>query len=157
MKKIPFSGIIMSLCFSIPNGITQSAIDASGGYGTSANFNFSYAIGEVSSMTLMSSNKNSYATSGVIQPDPYLIIKTDEYGREALYLFPNPTNQIVYIQNNSPWNLNYIIRDMQSHELARGIWSGQAIQVGFLASGAYFIELKTVSQEAAVVLKFIKL
>ncbi len=155
MKYIKDLGLSVLLSLSMQAGHTQYVIDANGGSAISANYSFSYSVGEISTVTLKSISKSNYGTSGVIQPDPFIIIKTEEEGFQSLYLFPNPSDSYFNIHTSYQGTLEYRILDLNSKELTKGKWMGKPLQIQNLEAGAYLIELKSNNPSSVKTIKFI--
>ncbi len=135
---------------------TQYAINCAGGQYFSNQNNFQFSVGEAASLTLFSINNQFYATSGVLQPDPFLINFNTELNVDALGLFPNPAITIIQLSSKNS-KLHFKILNAEAKILMAGIWVGKPIQIDHLPQGFYVIRLSDSENSTSKSIKFIKI
>lgn len=137
-------------------GVTQYAINSAGGQHFGDKNNFQYSVGEAASLTLYSINQSFYATTGVLQPDPFLINFNNELIDYAPGLFPNPA--LVSIQFLSAKSgLHFKIMNAEAKILMSGIWEGRPVYVDHLPPGFYVIRVSDPDNSKFKSIKFIKI
>lgn len=119
---------------------SQSTVDATGGFVKNSRFSASYALGEIQTITLKSGLAATYATSGVIQPDPLVITLTEDLKGRFLKIYPNPVADVLKIEYDESTSLYYKIYNLHGWILAEGLLVNRELQVGMLSPGVYMIQ-----------------
>ena len=74
--------------------------------------------------------------------------------QSAVSVFPNPVKDYLFLQAASATDYNFTITDINGRSIKNGSTGINKINVGYLAPGIYFLQLKT--NERTTVLKFLK-
>ena len=105
------------------------------------------------------------------QPDGLILVMTDEFGNEATYLdsiilsvdnedalsfdmYPNPVSNQLFVSSESATIESISVYSLQGQQIKVLLQDDSSLDVSFLSSGMYFIEVST--SEGKSVQKFIK-
>jgi hypothetical protein len=147
--------ILISGCL-LTTGVSQSSLDASGGYAKSASFSVSYSIGEAITPTLKNSNGSYFVTVGVIQPDPLVITNVEESYLNKQFLYPNPVYNAIYFYPSIIQDVHYSIYRNDGIYINSGKLVNSAIDVQDFLPGHYFIELRDDKTKSYKIYQFVK-
>lgn len=137
-------------------GVGQFSMDAAGNHISSSNYSLSYSIGEIGTLTIQNANKNLYATGGVIQPDPVILIYTESFDRQFIQLYPNPAGEWVHLKLGVQKSLAYQIINGHGQVLLVGEWHGEPINVEELHEGLYILKGTFARTNHSFAIKFFK-
>jgi hypothetical protein len=156
MKNLILQILLYSgLCFYANS---QLSIDASGGHGQSSNYSFSYSLGEVTTATLKTTGGlNYFATSGVIQPDPLLIIDVKDTYLDNQILYPNPVNNTLFFFPGFSGSVNAVIYKYDGKFIKAEKLNTGSINVSEFTSGLYYIILSNTKSNSSKIYQFVKL
>lgn len=154
MKNLFFMWVIWAGFYHSAHA--QFSIDVMGGNSKSPGYSFSYSIGETSTLTLKSSGNKYFATSGVIQPDPALIIKVSEVALDAQILFPNPSDNFIRFYPGIVAGIEFAIYRYDGVLMQSGKLSNSAIDVHEFVSGLYYVRLYDVKSKFSKIYQFVR-
>lgn len=152
MKKF----IVLKSLFLPILGFGQFSINATGNHTSTTNYALSYSIGEIGTLTIQNATKNLYATGGVIQPDPVILIYTEEFDRQFIQLYPNPAGEWVHLKLGAQTSLAYQIINGHGQVLLVGEWHGEPINVQELQEGLYILKGTFARTNHSFAIKFFK-
>lgn len=146
MKKRKLLGLALLLFSWSSQG--QSTLNSTGGSKVISDNIHSYSIGE---MTLVhtAENANLVVTHGVLQPFQSEVSISDiQLNPHELRLYPNPTDDILYLEANlpGPGDLNVVLYDISGRELLRKNWhlvtgkEKNSLSLQAFASGNYLLK-----------------
>lgn len=148
--------IVILTLFAV-NLLGQSAITSAGQSTVGQQYSFSFALGEVNSATLQNASKRFFATAGVMQPDPFMLVYVDEETTLRVQIFPNPAAEFIFLDPSVKELIHYQIINAEGISLLHGLWTGQALDISLLAPGLYHLDLRTPRGRTGFKTKFIKL
>jgi len=149
--------IILIFTLFAVNLLGQSAITSAGQSTVGQQYSFSFALGEVSSSTLHHTSKRFFATAGVMQPDPFMLVYVEEGTNLRVQIYPNPAAEFIFLDPSLKELIHYQIINAEGISLLRGLWTGQALDISLLTPGLYHLELRTPRGRSSINTKFIKL
>ncbi len=130
------------LCILFNRIISQQVIDAAGFYGKNTSFNFQYSIGEIQTITIPQNgtNKFSFLTCGVIQPDPLFISNDQSPGvSKSIWVFPNPVRNKLIIHEQTSTYTEFWIAELTGKKILQGSIENKSIDLTTLETGVYFL------------------
>lgn len=137
-QKIIWMGFIA--IFQLSAIRSQSVVNSSGGSLSSDNQKLDYAIGEVATTTL--STTNNHVTQGLLQPLSVMVNANELFDPQfTLSAFPNPVCNELIIQTSYTQFTQLEIMDIQGKIIRKMDWQNQPVEFGTIPSGVYLVRL----------------
>lgn len=129
-------------------------VNSTGGTATVGSNVYEWSVGELVIST--ESSPSLTVTQGVLQPTKDASnVKGIDNLRNALAVYPNPTNAIINIKGDfkQPGNMAYTLMDAAGKAVHNGVWpvtnglSVQQLDMRTLADGAYMLSVRYTSND----------
>jgi hypothetical protein len=153
MKIIRLVLLLLPILIST-NSFSQVLLNTAGNTIKNSDYNFEYAIGEISISTLSSSDNT--ITQGLLQPNIKLLNPQCEIIRGTLLRFENPTRDRVRIAGQFDWITSYQVYATDGKLLRNSPFYNNYIDLSNLPAALYFIRLFPGCEGNFTVLKIIK-
>ncbi|MBK9017373.1 MAG: T9SS type A sorting domain-containing protein [Saprospiraceae bacterium] len=165
MKKIILSTITclsFTCCLFGQYQVERQVIGSAGSYGTTANHQVSWTVGEVATASFIGGSFQ--LSQGFQQADDLVNDASDKYQLVGYKFYPNPANREATLELDMPFaaNLDFRVLDLNGRtllDLSQAVTEGhfqQSLDLYELSDGTYYLQIADEEGERLTTIAFVK-